>query len=171
MATKEEEEEEEEMKEEEEDVMAGWVAMEMGVWSAVPRGAARASRSILSRFKPSRSRSPSRRGVMVEEEVEEVVEGGRERVRGWEVGGGKDEGRLQREVIGSGVGSPCEVAIPFLVLSSRLVGTVLISFLECFLSRVEPEWDVAMMGWNEGKSSADWTADGDDLDVIEEEHL
>ena len=57
------------------------------------------------------------------------------------------------------------------MLSSRLVGTVLISFLECFLSRVEPEWDVDMMGWNEGKSSADWTADGDDLDVIEEEHL
>lgn len=169
MATKEEEEEEEETKEEEEeDAMAGWVAMEMGVWSAVPRGAARASRSILSRFKPSRSRSPSRRGVMVEEEE---VEGGRERVRGWEVGGGKDEERLQREVIGSGVGSPCEVAVPFLVLSSRLVGTVLISFLDCFLPRVEPEWDVDMMGWNEGKSSADWTADGDDLDVIEEEHL
>lgn len=170
MATKEEEEEEEETKEEEEeeDAMAGWVAMEMGVWSAVPRGAARASRSILSRFKPSRSRSPSRRGVMVEEE--EVVEGGRERVRGWEVGG-KDEERLQREVIGSGMGSPREVAVPFLGLSSRLVGTVLISFLDCFLSRVEPEWDVDMMGWNEGKSSADWTANGDDLDVIEEEHL
>ena len=117
--------EEEEDKEEEvevEEAMGGWVAMEMGVWSAVPRGAVRASRSILSRFKLPRLRSPSQ-GVMVEEV--EVVEGGRETVSGWEVG--RDEGRLQR---GRRVrhGPPCEVAIPFLVLSSRLLGMVPIPF-------------------------------------------
>ena len=124
MAVEEEEDKEEEV--EAEEAIGGWVAMEMGVWSAVPRGAARASRSILSRFKLPRSRSPSQ-GVMVEEVEVEVVEEGRETVSGWEVGG-KVEGRLQREVAGSGMGPPCEVAIPFLVLSSRRLGMVPIPF-------------------------------------------